>query len=154
MSTRTIRIGLCGLGTVGQGVWKHLSANRAELESRLGVKLELHRASVRNLKKRRAVKVPASRLTTDAMAIATDPKVDIVCELIGGTTLARKITRLGQQGAALRARCADSDGGAQGWRAFLFRSLGRWRYSDHQGAARGTRRESLPPDLRDPERHL
>ncbi len=92
MSTRTIRIGLCGLGTVGQGVWKHLSANRAELESRLGVKLELHRASVRNLKKKRAVRVPASRLTTDAMAIATDPQVDIVCELIGGTTLARKVT--------------------------------------------------------------
>ena len=43
----TINIGLCGFGTVGQGVWKHLSANRAELESRLGVKLNLARAAVR-----------------------------------------------------------------------------------------------------------
>ena len=41
MSSRTISIGLCGLGTVGQGVWKHLSANRSALEARLGVKLEL-----------------------------------------------------------------------------------------------------------------
>ena len=31
MSTRTIRIGLCGLGTVGQGVWKHLTANQTAL---------------------------------------------------------------------------------------------------------------------------
>ncbi len=92
MSTRTIRIGLCGLGTVGQGVWKHLSASRAQLESRLGVKLELHRAAVRDLRKRRAVKIPASKLTDDARAVATDPKVDIVCELIGGTGLAREVT--------------------------------------------------------------
>ena len=56
-------IGLCGFGTVGQGVWKHLSANRAELESRLGVKLNLARASVRDVAKKRDVKVPARALT-------------------------------------------------------------------------------------------
>ena len=49
----TINIGLCGFGTVGQGVWKHLSANRAELESRLGVKLNLARAAVRRTCARR-----------------------------------------------------------------------------------------------------
>ena len=92
MSTRTIRIGLCGLGTVGQGVWKHLTASRTQLESRLGVKLELHRAAVRDLGKKRAVRIPASKLTDDARAVAVDPKVDIVCELIGGTGLAREVT--------------------------------------------------------------
>ena len=89
---RVIKIGLCGLGTVGQGVWKHLSAHRARLEARLGVKLELHRVSVRDLKKQRAVKVPAAKLTTDSLAIANDPEIDIVCELIGGTGLAREVT--------------------------------------------------------------
>jgi homoserine dehydrogenase len=87
-----INIGLCGLGTVGQGVWKHLSRARAELESRLGVQLVLHRAAVRDLKKARAVKIPAAKLTTDALAVATDPSVHIVCELIGGTGLAREVT--------------------------------------------------------------
>jgi homoserine dehydrogenase len=47
---------------------------------------------VRDLKKARAVKIPASKLTTDALAVATDPAVHIVCELIGGTDLARKVT--------------------------------------------------------------
>ena len=92
MSSRTIRIGLCGLGTVGQGVWKHFSASRSRLEAQLGVKLELHRAAVRDLRRKRAVPIPASKLTDDALAVATDPKVDIVCELIGGTGLARKVT--------------------------------------------------------------
>ncbi|MGA3006839.1 MAG: homoserine dehydrogenase [Opitutaceae bacterium] len=87
-----INIGLCGLGTVGQGVWKHLSHARAGLEARLGVQLVLYRAAVRDKKKARAVKIPVSRLTTDAMAVATDPAVHIVCELIGGTGLARDVT--------------------------------------------------------------
>ncbi len=87
-----INIGICGLGTVGQGVWKHVEGARAALESRLGVKLRLHRASVRDLRKKRSVRVPADRLTTDPLAVATDPDIHIVCELIGGTTIAREVT--------------------------------------------------------------
>ncbi len=88
----SIHIGICGLGTVGQGVWKHIESQRATLEARLGVTLHLVRASVRDLKKKRAVKLSAKQLTTDPLSIATDPKIQIVCELIGGTTLAREVT--------------------------------------------------------------
>src|SRR5687767_414504 len=87
-----LNIGLCGFGTVGQGVWKHLTSHRAELEARLGVTLNLARASVRDLKKKRDVKVPAKALGDDPLAIANDPEIDIVCELMGGTTLARQVT--------------------------------------------------------------
>jgi homoserine dehydrogenase len=88
----TVNIGICGLGTVGQGVWKHLSANRSELESRLGVKLHLARAAVRDLRKTRAVKIPRGKLGEDPLALAKDPAIHIVCELMGGTTLARQVT--------------------------------------------------------------
>lgn len=91
-SPRVIRISFCGLGTVGQGVWKHMSANRAQLESRLGVRFELHRVAVRSLNRSRDVSIPADRITTDALAVATDPQADIVCELMGGTELAREVT--------------------------------------------------------------
>lgn len=87
-----IRIGLCGLGTVGQGVWKHFERSRSELESRLGVRLELALASVRDLKKKRSVAIPAKKLTTDPLQVATDPSIDIVCELMGGTGIARDVT--------------------------------------------------------------
>lgn len=89
---KVIRIGICGLGVVGQGVWKHLRRNRKLLESRLGVKLDLARAAVRTLHKRRSVQIPPERLTDDVMALATDPDLDIVCELMGGTELARDFT--------------------------------------------------------------
>ncbi|PTY05812.1 homoserine dehydrogenase [Opitutaceae bacterium EW11] len=88
----TIRIGICGLGTVGQGVWKHLERSRADLQSRLGVTIELHRGAVRDLSKRRTVDIPVEKLTTDALAVATDPSLHIICELIGGTGLAREVT--------------------------------------------------------------
>jgi homoserine dehydrogenase len=91
-SIPTINIGLCGLGTVGQGVWKHLERSRAELESRLGARLVLRRAAVRSLRKRRGIRIAASRLTTDALAVATDPEIPLVCELMGGTGLARQVT--------------------------------------------------------------
>ncbi len=89
---KSIRIGILGFGTVGQGVWKHLTQDKAALERRLGVKLVLARASVSDLKKKRAVKLPKSKLTADSFAIVDDPSIDIVCELIGGTTLARELT--------------------------------------------------------------
>ncbi|MEX2382723.1 MAG: homoserine dehydrogenase [Opitutales bacterium] len=87
-----IKIGICGLGVVGQGVWKHLQRDRSRLEARLGVKLELARAAVRDIGKKRPVRIPASRLTTDAMDVATDPELQIICELMGGTDEARVLT--------------------------------------------------------------
>jgi homoserine dehydrogenase len=92
MAYKTIKIGFIGLGTVGQGVWKHIEGNRRRLESRLGVSLELHRAAVRDLEKERPVTIPTDKLTTDSMGVATDPEIDIVCELMGGTSLARELT--------------------------------------------------------------
>ncbi|MFM9000292.1 MAG: homoserine dehydrogenase [Opitutia bacterium] len=91
-ATRTIGIGILGFGTVGQGVWKHLSEKRGDLESRLGVRIDLRAAAARNLRKKRAVRIPASRLTDDPHAVIDDPKVHVICELIGGTTRARELT--------------------------------------------------------------
>ncbi|MFI5357296.1 MAG: homoserine dehydrogenase [Opitutales bacterium] len=93
MSTSNVtKIGLCGFGTVGQGVWKHLSRAQAELESRLGTRIELSRVAVRDVRRKRLVKIPARKFTTDAMAVATDPELPVICELMGGTTLAREVT--------------------------------------------------------------
>jgi len=87
-----INLGLCGFGTVGQGVWKHFQSARPALEQRLGVRLEIRRVAVRDLRKKRTVRVPRSMLSADPLSIANDPAIQIVCELIGGTTLAREIT--------------------------------------------------------------
>ena len=91
MSKPTIGIALLGLGTVGQGVWKHLTDKRSDLETRLGVRIDMRGVAVRNLRRTRSVRLPKQKLTTDSVALVDDPKVDIVIELIGGTTIARKL---------------------------------------------------------------
>jgi homoserine dehydrogenase len=90
--SRTINIGLCGLGTVGQGVWRHFGRLKTDLEARLGARIVLKRAAVRKLGKARGVKIAATKLTTDPLSVATDPEIHIVCELMGGTGIARQVT--------------------------------------------------------------
>ena len=93
MSTLPVlHLGLCGFGTVGQGVWQHLEANRALLRARLGVDLRVTRVAVRDARRRRDVRLPRGVLCTDPLAIARDPAVPVVCELMGGTGLARQVT--------------------------------------------------------------
>ncbi len=90
-SKPVVKIGILGLGVVGQGVLKHLSRSRKLLESRLGVRLKVEKASVRSMRKKRDVKVDKKILTTDNQAIVNDPAIQIVCELIGGTGLAKEL---------------------------------------------------------------
>lgn len=87
-----IGLGIIGFGTVGQGVWKHLSESKKQMEARMGVKIELIGVCVRDPKKKRAVQIPKTQITTDPNVIVDDPRVNIVCELIGGTTVARQVT--------------------------------------------------------------
>lgn len=91
-SRKHIRIGFAGLGTVGQGVWKHLMARKDDLETRLNARIDLVGAAVGDLSKKRGVRIAKSKLSEDAVALAKDPNVDILCELMGGTTLAREVT--------------------------------------------------------------
>ncbi len=87
-----VHLGILGLGVVGQGVLKHLNRNRKVLESRLGVQLKVNRIAVRNRRLKRGVRVNPRLLTEDAWEVVNDPQVQIVCELIGGTGLARELT--------------------------------------------------------------
>lgn len=91
-SERIIGIGFLGLGVVGQGVWKHIEANRPALEHRLGAELRLVRAGVRDISRKRAVRVPRGALTTDLEAVVDDPAIQIVCELMGGVKEAKALT--------------------------------------------------------------
>ena len=89
---KKIGIGFIGFGTVGQGVWKNLEPQRKELENRLGVEIAFPRIAVRDLNRSRDVDVPAEILTDDPYAVINDPNVDIVCELMGGTSKAKEYT--------------------------------------------------------------
>ena len=91
--TRTIGVALLGLGNVGGGVVKLLEDNAAAIEARLGARLEVRAIAVRDVDKaHRVVDVDRRLLTVDVDAAIRRDDVEIVCELIGGTTLARHAT--------------------------------------------------------------
>ncbi len=92
MDKKTFKIGFIGMGTVAQGVWKHLENNRGQMTARLGANYELAKASVRDISKKRVVDIPRSKLTENPYDIVNDPSIDIVCELMGGTTDAFELT--------------------------------------------------------------
>jgi homoserine dehydrogenase len=88
---RQVNLGIIGGGTVGGGVYQAVGRNGALMASRLGIGLRVVGMAVRNLKKKRAVSIPRSILTTDWAAVVNNPKVDLVVELMGGTTTARQV---------------------------------------------------------------
>ena len=89
---QTIRVGILGFGTVGQGTWKHLVENAQSLKKILGVEVIPTRASVRDLSKERKVSIGADQLTEDSLSIVEDPEIDLICELIGGIEEAKNLT--------------------------------------------------------------
>ncbi|HEY1817911.1 MAG TPA: homoserine dehydrogenase [Kofleriaceae bacterium] len=89
--SRTIGVALLGLGNVGGGVVKLLADNSAAIEARLGARIEVRAIAVRDPDKAdRVVPVERGKLTTDLAATIARRDVDIVCELIGGTTDAKR----------------------------------------------------------------
>ncbi len=83
------KIGLLGLGTVGAGTAEILLSR--DDRHPLLQELEIYRVGVRDISRTRSLQLPENVLTTDLEAIATDPKVDIVVELIGGLEPARSL---------------------------------------------------------------
>jgi len=86
---KTINVGLLGLGTVGSGMVRVFQDHVELLDRRVGAKLRIKKIAVRRLPPR--IPVDARLLTTEAMEVVRDPQIDIVVELIGGTTVAKTL---------------------------------------------------------------
>lgn len=87
---KEIGVGLLGFGTVGAGVVETLQRNGDLLAGRIGVKLVVRRIADVDLDRDRGVKVDRAIMTKDATAVIDDPSVDVIVELIGGTTIAKE----------------------------------------------------------------
>ena len=86
MSERTIRVGLLGCGTVGTSVVRTLHEHADDIERRAGVRVVVTRVAVRDLAKNRDVPLASETFTTDGVAIVDDPDVDVIVELLGGSS--------------------------------------------------------------------
>jgi homoserine dehydrogenase len=80
----TLGIGLVGCGTVGSGLVRNLAEANRLLQQRLGISLEIRAVAVKDLSKKRPnLPVPP---VTDWNSVVAHPAVQIVVELLGGTT--------------------------------------------------------------------
>jgi len=79
---KPISIGICGLGTVGYGSFSVLTKNSAEISRRTGREIVVSHIATRSIKEHQ--KLGDVKVSADVFAVAEDPDVDIVLELIGG----------------------------------------------------------------------
>ena len=82
--TQPVRLGLLGLGTVGQGVVNVIARSGDEIERRIGRPLVVTRAVARDTARQRDCPMDGIELGTDAAALIAADDVDVVLELMGG----------------------------------------------------------------------
>ena len=91
-----LKIGLIGCGTVGQGVVRIIRNEADEIARKTGVRLELAKVADKDPAQPKKVDVPNKIVTTDAADVFADPDVNVVVELVGGTTVANEIIEGGR----------------------------------------------------------
>ncbi|MCP2040512.1 homoserine dehydrogenase [Neisseria sp. HSC-16F19] len=84
-----IRIGILGIGTVGGGTVKLLQTNAAEIARRLGREVVITRAASRNLERAQRICGDSIQVSAEVADVVSSADVDVVVELIGGTTVAK-----------------------------------------------------------------
>ncbi|MFC3226042.1 homoserine dehydrogenase [Marinibaculum pumilum] len=80
-----LRLGIAGLGTVGCGVLTLLERNGPLIAARAGRPLQVTSVSARSRRKKRAADPGPATWHSDPVALARDPEVDVVVELMGGS---------------------------------------------------------------------
>jgi len=86
-----INIGLVGFGTVGVGVCKILQEQAELIKRRSNAEFEVIKVAMRDVNKKREITLPSEAATTDWQEVVNHPDVNLVVELIGGTTTAFEV---------------------------------------------------------------
>lgn len=86
---KPVKVGICGLGTVGGGTFNVLQRNAAEIARRAGRRIQIEQVGMR--RPNPACDTKGIHVTADVFEVATNPEIDIVIELIGGYDVAYKL---------------------------------------------------------------
>lgn len=89
---RQVRIGICGLGTVGSGTFNLIHNNQQEIARKTGVELVVQHVGCR--RDHPDCDLSQVKVSRDIFEVAKDPEVDILLELIGGTDTAKELVQM------------------------------------------------------------
>ncbi len=88
---KAINVGLLGIGTVGSGTFRVLSRNAEEISRRAGREIRIGMIADKDVEKAKQIAGNSVAVTDDAFEVVSNPEIDIVVELIGGTKIARDL---------------------------------------------------------------
>ncbi len=88
---KPINVGLLGIGTVGGGTFEVLTRNQEEITRRAGRGIVIRVVADKDLRRARKLVGRSAIVTDDAFRVVSDPAIDIVIELIGGTNIAYQL---------------------------------------------------------------
>ena len=83
---RSVQIGICGLGTVGSGVFNVITRNISNINNRTNCDINILQVGAR--RDNPNCDTASVDVVRDIFEVAKNPNIDIVVELIGGTTVA------------------------------------------------------------------
>ncbi|MDG2046553.1 MAG: homoserine dehydrogenase [Halioglobus sp.] len=86
---KSVNIGICGLGTVGGGTFNVLRDSAELITARAATQLRVTHVGARHDSS--TCDLAGIRVSRDIFEVARDPEVEILVELIGGTTVAREL---------------------------------------------------------------
>ncbi|WP_339799794.1 homoserine dehydrogenase, partial [uncultured Marinobacter sp.] len=86
---KEVRVGICGLGTVGGGTFNVLARNASLIAGRAGCRIRTARVATRRL--RDDIDLGDIPFSNDVFDVVNDPDIDILVELIGGYETAREL---------------------------------------------------------------
>jgi homoserine dehydrogenase len=88
---KPINVGLLGIGTVGGGTWDVLNRNADEIRRRAGRAIRISQVADKAVGKARKSVGKKAKVLSDAFRVVRDAEIDIIVELIGGTTIAKEL---------------------------------------------------------------
>ncbi|MEC8082522.1 MAG: Gfo/Idh/MocA family oxidoreductase, partial [Pseudomonadota bacterium] len=86
---KPVKVGICGLGTVGSGTFNILQDNAEEITRRVGRSIVVEQIGAR--RDNPTCDTTDIDITRDIFDVANNTEVDIIVELIGGTSVAREL---------------------------------------------------------------
>jgi len=81
---KEIKIGIVGLGSVGQGVLQILNENLNPIENKTNTKIKITGISAKNKNKKRDIQIDNFSWFDNPLELSLSPEVDVVIELVGG----------------------------------------------------------------------
>lgn len=91
---KKIGVGILGLGTVGGGTYEILKNNKERIKNVYGLDVDVYGILDKSIERLDYFNVPKEIRATDIMEIVSNPNIDIVCELIGGTGVAKDFVKI------------------------------------------------------------